>query len=79
MYISRIVIRHFRNFKHFDVPIQSGVTCIVGEKEKKRWAEEKVSGTVSKEEKVSGTVSMLAFLFSSAALRSQRASHTPEL
>ena len=31
MYISRIVIRNFRNFRHFNVPIQSGITCIVGE------------------------------------------------
>lgn len=31
MYISRIVIRNFRNFKHVDVPINHGVTCLVGE------------------------------------------------
>jgi putative ATP-dependent endonuclease of OLD family len=31
MYISRIVIRNFRNFWHLDVPLQSGVTCIIGE------------------------------------------------
>ncbi len=31
MYISRIIIRNFRNFKHLDVPIRPGVTCLVGE------------------------------------------------
>jgi putative ATP-dependent endonuclease of the OLD family len=31
MYISRIVIRNFRNFSHFDVRLNPGVTCILGE------------------------------------------------
>ncbi len=31
MYISRIVIRNFRNFDHLDVSVQPGVTCVVGE------------------------------------------------
>ena len=31
MYISRIVIRNFRSFKLFDVQIQDGVTCVIGE------------------------------------------------
>ena len=31
MYISRLVIRNFRNFEHLDVPFRSGVTCIIGE------------------------------------------------
>ncbi len=31
MYISRIVIRNFRNFAHLDVNLQGGVTCIIGE------------------------------------------------
>lgn len=31
MYISRIVIRNFRNFKHLDVFIKPGVTCLIGE------------------------------------------------
>ena len=31
MYLSRIVIRGFRNFPHLDVPIADKVTCIVGE------------------------------------------------
>ncbi|MFC1553384.1 ATP-dependent endonuclease [candidate division KSB1 bacterium] len=31
MYISRIIIRNFRNFEHLDVSISSGVTCLVGE------------------------------------------------
>ena len=31
MYISRIVIRNFRNFSNLDVVIQPGVTCIIGE------------------------------------------------
>ena len=31
MFISRIVIRNFRNFKHLDVEIKEGVTCVVGE------------------------------------------------
>jgi len=31
MFISRIVIRNFRNFRHFDVLINQGVTCVVGE------------------------------------------------
>lgn len=31
MYISRIFIKNFRNFRSFDVPIVKGVTCIVGE------------------------------------------------
>lgn len=31
MYISRILIRNFRNFEHLDVLITPGVTCLVGE------------------------------------------------
>ena len=31
MYISRIVIRNFRNFKHLDLKINDGATCIIGE------------------------------------------------
>ena len=31
MYISRIVIRNFRNFNHLDVRVNPGVTCLVGE------------------------------------------------
>ena len=31
MYISRIVIRNFRNFPHLDVSLNPGVTCIIGE------------------------------------------------
>lgn len=31
MYLSRIVIRGFRNFAHLDVPVADKVTCVVGE------------------------------------------------
>jgi putative ATP-dependent endonuclease of OLD family len=31
MYISRVVIRNFRNFANLDIKLQPGVTCIVGE------------------------------------------------
>ena len=31
MYISRVVIVNFRNFKFLDVSLQDGVTCIIGE------------------------------------------------
>lgn len=31
MYISRLIIRNFRNFEILDLPIRPGVTCIVGE------------------------------------------------
>ena len=31
MYISRIVVRNFRNFEHVDVRLGGGITCIVGE------------------------------------------------
>lgn len=31
MHLSRLVVRHFRNFKHIDVKIGPGVSCIVGE------------------------------------------------
>src|SRR6185436_1243788 len=31
MYISRIVIRNFRNIRHLDVSLAPGVTCVVGE------------------------------------------------
>jgi predicted ATP-dependent endonuclease of OLD family len=31
MYISRIVVRHFRNFELLDVPISPGATCLIGE------------------------------------------------
>jgi putative ATP-dependent endonuclease of OLD family len=31
MYISRVVIRNFRSFKHLDLPIEPGTTCVIGE------------------------------------------------
>jgi len=31
MFLSRIVIRNYRNFAHLDVSLNNGVTCIVGE------------------------------------------------
>jgi putative ATP-dependent endonuclease of the OLD family len=31
MYISRLVIRNFRNFEYLDVPISPGATCLIGE------------------------------------------------
>ncbi len=31
VYISRLVVRNFRNFRHLDVTLQKGVTCFVGE------------------------------------------------
>src|ERR1039458_6813883 len=31
MHISRIIIRNFRNFRHLDVRIGKGVTCVIGE------------------------------------------------
>lgn len=31
MYISRVVVRNFRNFKHLDVKLRDGVTCVIGE------------------------------------------------
>ena len=31
MYISRLVIRGFRNFRLLDVPLKNGTTCVVGE------------------------------------------------
>ena len=31
MYLSRIVIRNFRNFASLDVRLQDGVTCVIGE------------------------------------------------
>ena len=31
MYVSRIVVRNFRNFRLLDVALKPGVTCIVGE------------------------------------------------
>lgn len=31
MYISRIVIRNYRNFSHLDVSLTNGVTCLIGE------------------------------------------------
>ncbi len=31
MHISRIVIRNFHNFRHLDVTLRPGVTCLVGE------------------------------------------------
>jgi putative ATP-dependent endonuclease of OLD family len=31
MYISRLVVRHFRNFERLDVPLRPGANCIVGE------------------------------------------------
>jgi len=31
LYISRIIVRNYRNFKHLDVSLQPGVTCVIGE------------------------------------------------
>ena len=31
MYISRIFIKNFRNFRHLDIEIGEGVTCFIGE------------------------------------------------
>ncbi len=31
MYISRLVIRNFRNFEHLDIALAPGVTCLIGE------------------------------------------------
>ena len=31
MYISRLVVRNFRNFEHIDVELQDGVTCVIGQ------------------------------------------------
>ncbi len=31
MYIERIVIRNFRNFRHCDLRLRPGVTCVIGE------------------------------------------------
>lgn len=31
MHISRLVIRNFRNFRHLDLPVNAGLTCIIGE------------------------------------------------
>ncbi len=31
MYVSRLVVRNFRNFRHLDVALRPGATCIVGE------------------------------------------------
>lgn len=31
MYINRIVVRNFRSFRHLDVSIGPGATCIIGE------------------------------------------------
>ncbi len=31
MYLSRIVIKNFRNFKNLDVKIEDGVSCVIGE------------------------------------------------
>lgn len=31
MYISRLLVRHFRNFECLDVPLRPGANCIVGE------------------------------------------------
>ena len=31
MKISRIVIRNFRSFEHLDLPVSSGITCVIGE------------------------------------------------
>ena len=30
MYISRLVVRNFRNFRHLDVQVKAGLTCIIG-------------------------------------------------
>jgi len=29
MYVSRIVVRNFRNLAHLDVSLKPGVTCVV--------------------------------------------------
>ena len=31
MYVSRLVVRNFRNFTLLDIPLCEGVTCVVGE------------------------------------------------
>jgi len=31
MYISRIVIRNFRNFRLLDATLEPGATCVIGE------------------------------------------------
>lgn len=31
MYLSRIVVRNYRNFKKIDIPLNEGVTCVIGE------------------------------------------------
>lgn len=31
MYVSRIYIRNYRNFQQIDIPLNDGVTCIIGE------------------------------------------------
>src|ERR1700730_11578190 len=31
MFISRVVIRNFRNFEYLDVELDVGLTCVVGE------------------------------------------------
>jgi putative ATP-dependent endonuclease of OLD family len=31
MRINRIVVRNFRSFKHLDVPLSAGTTCLIGE------------------------------------------------
>src|SRR6185369_6127707 len=31
MHISRLVIRHYRNFNQLDLRFKSGITCIIGE------------------------------------------------
>ncbi len=31
MYISRVIVRNFRNFELLDVPLRLGANCIVGE------------------------------------------------
>jgi putative ATP-dependent endonuclease of OLD family len=31
MYIRRLVVRNFRAFRHFDVVLEPGLTCLIGE------------------------------------------------
>ena len=31
MFVSRLFIKNFRNFRHLDVQLSDGVTCFIGE------------------------------------------------
>jgi len=31
MYISRIIVRNFRNFRFLDAALEPGTTCVIGE------------------------------------------------